>query len=102
MIFARQIKDPTGHLLNSSIFFRDDFRIYNIMSVSLPAGREKKAHFFLLDQLIRELSMNDLWLDLEGSDVPGIAEFYRKFGTINQPYFFLKYNRLPFPFRLFK
>lgn len=102
MIFARQVKDLSGNLLNSSIFFRDERRIYNIMSVSLPAGREKRAHFFLLDHLIMEFSTKNIWLDMEGSEVPGIAEFYRKFGTVNQPYPFLKYNQLPFLIRLFK
>jgi hypothetical protein len=102
MIFVRQVKDLSGSLLNTSIFFRDERRIYNIMSVSLPAGREKRAHFFLLDQLIMEFAGQDLMLDLEGSELPGVAEFYRKFGTLNQPYSFLKYNHLPFPFRLFK
>lgn len=102
MIFIRQVKDNSGVLLNNSIFFRDDHRIYNIMSVSLTEGREKRAHFYLLDQLIAEFSANKILLDLEGSDVPGIAEFYRKFGSYNQSYPFLKYNNLPFPFRFFK
>jgi hypothetical protein len=102
MIFCRQVKDVAGSLLNSSIFFRDESRIYNIMSVSLSAGREKRAHFFLLDQLIMEFATKDIWLDMEGSEVPGIAEFYRKFGTINQPYPFLKYNHLPFLIRFLK
>jgi len=102
MIFIRQVRNNTGVLLNNSIFFRDEHRIYNIMSVSLPEGREKRAHFYLLDQLIAEFAAKKILLDLEGSDVPGIAEFYRKFGSSNQPYPFLKYNNLPFPFRLFK
>jgi len=102
LIFARQVRDASGELLNLSIFFRDDRRIYNIMSVSLPAGRKKRAHFYLLDQLISEFATNHLLLDLEGSEIPGIAEFYRKFGTYNQPYPFLRYNHLPFPFRLLK
>jgi hypothetical protein len=102
MIFARQVKDVSGNLLNSSIFFRDEHRIYNIMSVSLPAGREKRAHFYLLDHLIMEFATNNILLDLEGSEVPGIAEFYRKFGTVNQPYPFLKYNKLPLIVRFFK
>ena len=60
------------------------------MSVSLPAGRVKRAHFYLLDQLIAEFATKNMILDFEGSDVPGIAEFYRKFGSVNQPYPFLK------------
>lgn len=102
MIFARQVLDSSGELLNVSIFFRDERRIYNIMSVSLPAGRVKRAHFYLLDHLIEEFSTKNILLDMEGSDNPGIAEFYLKFGTVNQPYPFLRYNLLPFPFRLLK
>jgi hypothetical protein len=102
MIFIRQVRDKSGELLNNSIFLQDDRRIYNIMSVSLAEGRVKRAHFFLLDQLIAEFAGKKILLDLEGSDIPGIAEFYQKFGSFNQPYPFLKYNNLPFPFRLFK
>ncbi len=102
MIFIRVVKDDSGDLLNSSIFFQDNHRIYNIMSVSPEAGREKRAHFFLLDRLFAEFATKKLLFDFEGSDVPGIAEFYRKFGSYNQPYPFMRYNNLPFPFRLFK
>jgi hypothetical protein len=41
-------------------------------------------------------------LDFEGSDHPGIAHFYENFGSINQPYFFYRHNRLPWPLRLLK
>jgi hypothetical protein len=102
MIFARQVRDSSGELLNASIFFLDERRIYNIMSVSLPAGRAKRAHFYLLDRIIEEFSMKNVMLDMEGSDLSGVAEFYRKFGTVNQPYPFLRYNLLPFPLRMLK
>ncbi|HEY4935722.1 MAG TPA: hypothetical protein VII44_04040, partial [Puia sp.] len=102
MIFVREVKDVTGELLNASIFFMDIHRIYNIMSVSLQSGREKRAHFYLLDQLIMEFATKNLLFDFEGSEITGIAEFYRKFGSINQPYPFFKFNRLPFPFKFFK
>jgi hypothetical protein len=102
LIFIRQVRDESGGLLNSSIFLLDDRRIYNIMSASPQSGREKRAHFYLLDKLFIEFANRKLLFDFEGSDVPGIAEFYRKFGPVNQPYPFLRYNNLPYPFRLFK
>ncbi len=102
MLFVREVKDISGDSLNISIFFTDEIRIYNIMSVSLPSGRNKKAHFFLLDNLIKEFAGQNRILDFEGSEIPGIAEFYRKFGSANEPYPFLYYNRLPFPIRFFK
>jgi hypothetical protein len=102
MLFVRQVVDQAGNMLSSSIFFYDRQRIYNIMSVTKKNGREKKSHFLLLDQLIREFSSGSFLLDFEGSDVPGIAEFYRKFGPQLVPYHFLRFNHLPFPLRLFK
>ena len=89
MIFVREVKDISGDSLNISIFFNDENRIYNIMSVSLPSGRDKKAQFYLLDNLIKEFARQNRILDFEGSEIPGIAEFYRKFGSFNQPYPFL-------------
>ncbi len=72
------------------------------MSVTVDAGRAQRANFFLMDHLIQEFSSRNMVLDFEGSELPGIAEFYRKFGSFNQPYPFLRFNHLPFPFRYFK
>jgi hypothetical protein len=102
MLFVRQARDALGNILSSGIFFRDSRRIYNIMSVTVDAGRAQRANFFLMDHLIQEFSSRNTVLDFEGSELPGIAEFYRKFGSLNQPYPFLRFNHLPFPFRYFK
>ncbi|MFI5193324.1 MAG: hypothetical protein ACHQD7_04685 [Chitinophagales bacterium] len=103
MIIVRQVTEKnSGRLLASAIFFKDGKRLYNIMSVTLPDGREKLANPYLLDQLIREFSGGKTTLDFEGSQIPGIAEFYRKFGAVSEPYPFFRFNHLPFPFRLLK
>jgi hypothetical protein len=102
MLFVRQVKDSANNMLSSSIFFSDHRRIYNIMSVTGVAGREKRSHFYLIDQLIREFSSRDIIFDFEGSELAGVAEFYKKFGSRLAPYPFLKFNHLPFPFNLFK
>lgn len=102
VILVREVRDPSGELLSSNIFFKDHQRMYNIMSVTLKAGRDKRSHFLLIDRLIREYASNRMVLDFEGSELPGIAEFYRKFGSEYAPYPFLRYNLLPFPFNVFK
>ena len=102
MLFVRVVKDHSGILCCLSIFFKDHRRIYNIMSVTLKSGRDNRSHFYLIDQLIREFSSHQLILDFEGSELPGVAEFYRKFGSLLCPYPFLKFNNLPFPLNLFK
>ncbi len=86
----------------SAVCFYDGRRIYFIMSSVTEPGRKNQANHFLIDGLIRENAGKDIILDFEGSDMPGVAAFYQGFGALNQPYFFLKWNRLPWPYRLFK
>jgi len=99
--FLRKVVRPMPHgnlseeLLAIGLFLKDKKRIYNVASTTLPNGRMMEANHFLMDELIREFAGTDLILDFEGSDLPGVARFYKKFGSINQPYFFWKKNTLP-------
>ena len=76
--------------------------MYLLASVTWPEGREQEANHFLLDRLINEFAASDTVLDFEGSDLPGVAHFYRNFGGIDQPYFFYRLNRLPWYIRWMK
>jgi hypothetical protein len=76
--------------------------MYLMISATGPEGRDKGANHFLIDRLINEFAASDLYLDFEGSDLPGVAHFYQNFGGIDQPYFYYYYNKLPWPLRLFK
>jgi len=101
-LLVRAATGPQQQLLATALLFRDADRLYLLQSTTLPDGRKKEANHFLLDQLIREFAGSGLTLDFEGSDQPGIAHFYANFGSINQPYFFYRYNYLPWPARLLK
>lgn len=86
----------------SSVCLFDGRRIYFILSSVTEAGKKNQANHFLVDHIIREFSGRDIVLDFEGSDIPGIAEFYSGFGAVDQPYYFLKWNDLPRFYRIFK
>ncbi|TAD87308.1 MAG: GNAT family N-acetyltransferase [Bacteroidetes bacterium] len=100
--FVRKVQLPSGELLAIGLFLTDGRRIYNIASTTLPNGRTLEANHVLFDRLIHEFSGQPLLLDFEGSDLPGVARFYQKFGAENQPYFFWKSNRLPAVMRWWK
>ena len=70
--------------------------MYLIQPYVSKEGRIMKANHFLIDRLIHEFSGTTLILDFEGSDVVGISRFYKNFGGVDQPYFFMKYNELPY------
>ena len=95
MAFVRKVVGEDGTLLAVALFLKDNKRIYNMINASTAMGREKKANYYLLDEVIREFSGNPLIFDMEGSDLEGVRNFYRKFGGRDQPYFYLHYNHLP-------
>lgn len=100
--FARTVTMPNGELLACGLFLKDEKRIYNIASSTLPNGRTFEANHFLFNELIKEFAGTGLVLDFEGSDIPGIERFYKKFGAVSEAYYFLKWNELPWPARLLK
>jgi hypothetical protein len=100
--FVKEVRLPNGDILACDVFLKDERRIYYILSCTFPNGRTLGANNFLLDQVIQEYAGSALIFDFEGSDVPGIEWFYKKFGATNQPYFTLRWNHLPWPIRLLK
>jgi hypothetical protein len=99
---VRAVADERQEPLAIVLFLRDKRRIYLLQATTMPAGRKIGANHFLLDSVIREFAGQPLILDFEGSDIPGIAHFYKSFGSTDQPYFFYRHNHLPWPLRLLK
>lgn len=85
-----------------TLLLSDGQRIYNMASSLLPEGKKLLANYHLFHEIIREFSGSGMILDLEGSDVPGIAFFYEKLADINQTYPFVRFNNLPWPLRWLK
>jgi hypothetical protein len=61
-----------------------------------------QANYFLYDNIFKEFGEANIIFDFEGSDIPGIAFFYKKWATENQQYPFIKWNLLPAPIKLIK
>jgi hypothetical protein len=101
-VLLRAVTDPQQEVLATALLPQKQGRIYLLQSSVTPAGRAVEANHFLLDSLIRELAGQPLILDFEGSEIPGIAHFYKNFGAQNQPYFFYRFNRLPWLIRFLK
>lgn len=101
-LVARNVTGIDNDLLAAAVLLKDGNRLYNIISCISPAGKLAQANYFLYDNLIKEFSNSNYLLDFEGSDVKGIAAFYNRFSPQNQPYPFVKINRLPAALKLFK
>jgi hypothetical protein len=102
MIVCRSVNDKDRNISAAVLCLKDTKRIYFLLSVIPADARVQRANHFLIDSLIREFSQQHLLLDFEGSDIEGIAYFYKLFGAINQAYPFLRFNNLPWPISLLK
>ena len=88
----------TGETLASGFFPMSHGRAYNIMSSQSEKGKQVFAHHFLKDCFIREHCQQLNIFDFEGSDLPGVAEFFKKWGGEDEPYTHVRLSRFPINF----
>ncbi|MGF2412927.1 MAG: GNAT family N-acetyltransferase [Ferruginibacter sp.] len=91
-----------GEIVASCVFFFSHQRAYYILVGNHPNGKTIGASHALIDAFIQDHAGKDMLLDFEGSDIDGIASFYQSMNPINQHYFFVKYNNLPWYIKFFK
>lgn len=90
----------SGYVVATALFFHHNNRLYNILPCTLARG--SSAMHFLLDCVIRQYAGTDTILDFEGSDIPGVRQFYQQFGPVEEYYYQYHFNGLPFPLNKLK
>jgi len=93
------VLDSNSKLLASAFFIFYKNRLIYLLSASSKKGKETRAMFFLVDEIIRMNSGTNKLLDFEGSEIAGLARFFSGFGAENVTYKHLSYNNLPFPLK---
>lgn len=73
--------------IDAMLFVIDSpYRIINLFGCSNSNGYVNHAMHFLLNDIIESNSGRSKILDFEGSDLPGVGEFYRSFGPERRTY----------------
>lgn len=94
--------NPEGWTEAAVLFGISHKKWFYLVPVSSPESREKRAHFAIIDHLVKSRSGNNEMLDFEGSDIPGLAQFYKGFGAEIENYYEILINRLPWPIKYMK
>lgn len=94
-LIVKRVLSRNGSLLANALFFRDEKRIYYIMSATIPEGRKLAANAFLIHEVIKEFSCSKYIFDFEGSSIPSINFFFRKFNPVEENYPVVRINNLP-------
>lgn len=71
-------------------------RAYYLNAYSTDEGRENRAMYSIVKELIKEFSETGMTIDFEGSIIEGVARFYRGFGAKAEHYYYLESNRFLF------
>ena len=67
-----------------------------VKGVLTEEGKMNGAMYFMFDHIIKTNAQSDKILDFGGSDIEGVAAFYKKFGANDHEYYYYEKNQLPF------
>lgn len=78
--------DGAGDDLAMAFFLKKHGRIIFLFGNSTDLGFKKQSMFFIMNYIIEQYSKQDIILDFEGSEIEGIARFYKGFGAETESY----------------
>ena len=82
-----------NEIVATAFILKSHNRLIYRTGTSNPNGKELKAMFLLVDAIIQQYAKTTYLLDFEGSEIEGVARFYKGFGSSNTPYYYYKkYN----------
>ncbi len=101
-LLVKGVFEANGAMVASAAFIIHKGRLVFILGNASHKGREMGAMHYLFDHVIMQFAEHQMVLDFEGSEIPGIARFFKSFGSGKTHYYKLKINRLPWFLRWLK
>ena len=87
--------DSKNNFLGGTYFQKSASRLIYLFSASEEEAQTTGAMAYIVKKQIEKYAGGKMILDFEGSDIQGIARFYKGFGALEENYYHLKINRLP-------
>lgn len=94
--------DEHNTLCGGALFINDHKNVYYLLGGANQNGKDIGAMHALFDGFIQAHAGQNLMLDFEGSEIEGIARFYRGLGAKPVYYYHVQQNRLPYIIRWLK
>ncbi|MDA3927969.1 MAG: hypothetical protein PF541_03365 [Prolixibacteraceae bacterium] len=91
-----------NELIAAAFFIVEQKRLTYLNSVSTSEGKESRAMYAIVTEFIKNNAESAYLLDFEGSNVDGIARFFKGFGALPETYQHIQYNNLPWFLKIIK
>ncbi len=82
-------------IVAAGYFMIQNHRVLYLKGAATEEGKKTGAMFYLLDQMIQEYANRNVVFDFGGSKIESVAQFYKKFGGVDQVYYNYSKNTLP-------
>lgn len=92
------VRNTSGELVYAAALLDDGKRLYYILGAPTEQGRQTRATYFFIDNILSRFAGSGKIFDFEGSDLPDVAKFYQSFSPEIEHYYQFYVNRYPFPF----
>lgn len=87
--------DTNNELCATAVFIRSGSRLIYLNGTSNAIGKKYRAMFAVFDYMIQQYAGENISLDFEGSSIPGIADFFKRFGSKPEYYTVARKNSIP-------
>ena len=88
LIYPILAKSNDGTNLGGAIFLISPKRIHYVCAGPTEAGKEIGIMHGIINHVAKEFPNHEI--DFEGSSIPSVAQFYKKFGPINEPFYIIQ------------
>jgi hypothetical protein len=96
MVSIKAAYTSNNNFCGGIVFYRSHQKVVWLFSGATPEARTTGAMSLLVDTFIQENAGKELVLDFEGSSNPGLARFYRGFGSEECVFLQIEMNNMPF------
>ncbi len=87
LLESYSVRNENNQIIAAALFIKENGRAYYLQAAANAEGRRKSAAFMLLNHFIKTHAGTDLILDFEGSMIPGVARFFKRWGAEKVQYF---------------
>ena len=92
---AYLVYNSSNEVIAGGCFLLGFGRVINVLGAANGLGKKQFATHFLIDAVIEAHHEACTVFDFEGSDLPGVADFFRSYGAERVPYYELERDELP-------
>ncbi|MCD7971739.1 MAG: hypothetical protein LUG18_03600 [Candidatus Azobacteroides sp.] len=94
-LISSELLDENNNIAAAGFFLVSHGRSYHVIAAQSKEGKEKFANHFFIDSFIKTYCQQIKIFDFEGSNIPGVATFFKKWGSVPEYYTRVEYAKFP-------